>query len=433
MAMERAATVTVSEQVRMQLNGETPALMDYLKTVKARDAGKSTYDDEPWEDDEKYATADTYRSVVTILMWIVKIVTLWPLLFLLFLPAALYLRVVVALAPCPLVSARSLKHFQLVMVVSHIILLPFFVVALASLLLDYACYYFFGALWCTLTCSWSNWTLSQIVLEPYRGGPPLWQYSVDYLVATMGQLTRRGALFMAAGHAWCVVVVPIDKYWVRANPFLYKLEHRFINQVCTKPCSASLGAETVGLLELLSRFKVTKEQGEAISNFEFAPHYPFPPSERRWHGGMQTLERTLLGCYFTTTMLTHSTHNHCGHGGSFEQLVLSNECVRPEFRVMLWYNNPFHPCTGYVEVNILKSRIDGTFRLEHPMWLVTSRSPRESGTINHKSGVMYVDDLFVQHVLPDYQAEVDKEVAEHLSNLELDPDSGLVVTTWCSL
>ena len=46
-------------------------------------------------------------------------------------------------------------------------------------------------------------------------------------------------------------------------------------------------------------------------------------------------------------------------------------------QVTLWHNNPFHSCTGWVEFNIQEDKVDGTHRYEHPMWLVSSRSPIE--------------------------------------------------------
>ena len=45
---------------------------------------------------------------------------------------------------------------------------------------------------------------------------------------------------------------------------------------------------------------------------------------------------------------------------------------------MLWYNNPFHFFTGWVEASITNgepSQTDKVFGGEHPMWLVSCRSP----------------------------------------------------------
>lgn len=50
----------------------------------------------------------------------------------------------------------------------------------------------------------------------------------------------------------------------------------------------------------------------------------------------------------------------------------------PIYRVMLWYNNPYHFYTGFVEASPstgLPSQPDKPASGEHPMWLVTGRSP----------------------------------------------------------
>jgi hypothetical protein len=75
---------------------------------------------------------------------------------------------------------------------------------------------------------------------------------------------------------------------------------------------------------------------------------------------------------------------------------LSNSAKVSCYRVVLWYNNPYHVFTGYVEANLStggKSETDKPDSLEHPMWLVTSRSPLLSSR-DSITGPGCVDKLF---------------------------------------
>lgn len=50
-------------------------------------------------------------------------------------------------------------------------------------------------------------------------------------------------------------------------------------------------------------------------------------------------------------LIVHTTHANRNDGNSTEQYVASNSCKLPLFRVMLWYNNPYHMLTGWVEAS----------------------------------------------------------------------------------
>eukprot|EP00438_Fugacium_kawagutii_P031674 Skav232903 [mRNA] locus=scaffold1477:473180:473686:- [translate_table: standard] len=76
-------------------------------------------------------------------------------------------------------------------------------------------------------------------------------------------------------------------------------------------------------------------------------------------------------------MIVHTTHANCCDGESTEQHLASNSCQLPIWRVMLWYNNPYHFYTGWVEASSStgeSSQIDKRDGFEHPMWLVSGRS-----------------------------------------------------------
>ena len=140
--------------------------------------------------------------------------------------------------------------------------------------------------------------------------------------------------------------------------------------------------------------------------WNFAPHYPLPPDDRRWCIGMQAGGSASGVAKFT--LLVHTTHAESTNNywkdemksdlnkEATEQFILSNCVHSPVYRVMLWYSNPFHFFTGFVEASISRggdSQPDKYLGGEHPMWLVSAHSPflsdRESLT-----GVGMIDQFF---------------------------------------
>lgn len=82
--------------------------------------------------------------------------------------------------------------------------------------------------------------------------------------------------------------------------------------------------------------------------------------------------------------------------------VLSNSVKEPVYRVMLWYNNPFHFFTGWVEASVSNggkaqgnTKCDGG---EHPMWLLTARTRLVSGRKSFTGSGMI--DAFFDYWLP---------------------------------
>jgi hypothetical protein len=70
---------------------------------------------------------------------------------------------------------------------------------------------------------------------------------------------------------------------------------------------------------------------------------------------------------------------------------------------MLWYDNPYHFFTGFVEASIstgLPSQPKKKHGGEHPMWIVTSHSPLLSER-SSKTGVGMIDQFF-DHWLPTF-------------------------------
>ena len=74
---------------------------------------------------------------------------------------------------------------------------------------------------------------------------------------------------------------------------------------------------------------------------------------------------------YKMTLLVHTTHAHVEARGIKEFSLVSASASIPLYRVMLWYNNPYHFLTGFVEAsasNGLPSQPDKPDSGEHPMW-----------------------------------------------------------------
>lgn len=162
--------------------------------------------------------------------------------------------------------------------------------------------------------------------------------------------------------------------------------------------------------------------------WNFVPHYPYPPPHRRWAIGLQAGGSCNTPAKFT--LLVHATHAISDAGGSegvksTEQFVLSNSVHSPCYRVMLWYSNPFHFFTGFVEASISNggdSQPDKFLGGEHPMWLITGKSPFLSGR-DSMTGVGMIDSFF-DNWLPIFVHEcrrlthLDNQMIVHNKSLE---------------
>lgn len=121
--------------------------------------------------------------------------------------------------------------------------------------------------------------------------------------------------------------------------------------------------------------------------------------------------------YLKFVLIVHATHSHRTDGDCTEQLVLSSSCKAPVYRVMLWYNNPYHFLTGWVEAQSTtgqSSQLEKADGGEHPMWLVAGHSwlgaARDSFT---GPGVL---DAFFDYWLPVYVHEVRYSHRRHLGH-----------------
>jgi len=227
----------------------------------------------------------------------------------------------------------------------------------------------------------------------------------DFFVAVMGQCARQrvGETLYMVSCMW--LLMPWLKYYINCNPFIYKLDHRLCQQISTT-------MEDVGTPQqvsetsrgIISHSRQTREQANRIDIWSFVPHYPYPPKDRRWALGLQAGGTDYPGKF---TLIVHTTHAVSEAGGSTEQFVLSNSVEQPIYRVMLWYSNPFHFLTGWVEASVsngMPSQPQKKFGGEHPMWLVTAHSKMVSGRGGFTGSGMI--DAFFDYWLPVFVHEM---------------------------
>ena len=92
-----------------------------------------------------------------------------------------------------------------------------------------------------------------------------------------------------------------------------------------------------------SQFEHAEGLAERLDIWPFVPHYPYPPPSRDWALGLQAAgtEGALHGMF----LVVHTTHalqmgtTTLRHPDYF---CYSNSMEQPVWRVMLWYNNPYH-------------------------------------------------------------------------------------------
>ena len=185
---------------------------------------------------------------------------------------------------------------------------------------------------------------------------------------------------------------------------------------------------------IISRSFHEKGLRDNITRWSFIPHYPFPPKDRAWALGMQCGGTWKLALWVHTThallldtddpvyadQIPKGTNPDSVHlkpvlelaservlsifapGHKFPKcrqnqnfLVLSNSACRGIYRVMLWYNNPYHFFTGFVEAEWSSgypSQLDKISSGEHPMWLLC---PERSYLVGHREGRVY---LYIQYL-----------------------------------
>jgi len=236
--------------------------------------------------------------------------------------------------------ARGCGFVLIFYVFMPILMLPFGLLAATSLLYDYAFYYLFGIpLWFARGSPSRAGSLA--VLAPFRTGPFVWTHCVDFLVCVLGQCMRNGmgatdscahrllSFFEVATQlTYTVLAVPLIKYWINSNPWAFDLRQRYVQQISTTGKDMPPQVLSMTLRRLISRCKQRRSLTGLLDNWAFLPHYPYPPSSRRYALGMQQYKQKFF-------LLVHLTHATSEARGVREQLLLSGSAPMPVYRVML--------------------------------------------------------------------------------------------------
>lgn len=400
---------TANETDRQRVNGETAAQMAWALATKSADDGATDHSvDEVWVQQCRLVDTDSFVWAAAACFLSIKLLLLWLPSFLAALPPALLAHAYGACLPRPCDSPPRTALFYLVIgLIGSLLLLPLGALALVGLLLDYLFYYFCGSFYWFFVRGAPSRAASLNTIRPFKGGIRSWVcwYPIDIMVCLMGQSLRQGAqIHKCLGSlevAYCIatmlIIMPTLKYWFNSNPWAYDLSKtRFVQQITTS--MADIPDWKPACKAIISQTKLPTDVN--LDDWLFVPHYPHPPPGRRWAVGMQQGSRRVM-------LLTHTLHATAEAIGSTEQFLLSNSAKEPVYRVMLWHDNPYHFFTGWVEAGVstgAPSQLDKPNGGEHPMWLVTSRSPMLSKRGSF-TGVGAIDSFF-DSWLPQFVDEV---------------------------
>jgi len=201
------------------------------------------------------------------------------------------------------------------------------------------------------------------------------------------------------------LLMPWFKYYINCNPWIYDLDHRLCQQISTDMQDLGTAKQVAATSrEIISQARQCPQMARRLDLWSFVPHYPYPPPNRRWALGLQAGGSEFPGRF---TLIVRTTHAVSKAGGCREQFVLSNSCELPIYRVMLWYSNPFHFLTGWVEASISNGRPSQPKKNlggEHPMWLVTAKTPLVAGRDSMTGSGMI--DAFFDYWLPVFVHEM---------------------------
>jgi hypothetical protein len=377
-------------------NGETLAQMRHA--LKIKKTQKYMSKDVPWKHNPSLATTDKYCKITSLLFMAPKLIVFaLPLLVLAF-PVTAAARLYGIFLKTP--TERIVRHCGFITFTIFLVpfALPFTLMTIIAFFVDCVFYYIFAVpYYLYRLCSENGTSLkgSLDFIQPYRNGPSVILNVVDFFVALIGQTLREGMIQSTIGLAFMVILVPWMKYYINTNPWLYNLEERFIQQITTSMKDMAVPKVAGAIRDIISQAK----QGDEIENDEehwsFVPHYPYPPSGRNWCLGMQEGGHKNL-VFYLIVHVTHALKMKKMERRDPNFLVLSSCVEVPLYRVMLWYNNPYHLFTGYVEASVStggKYQPDKIYGGEHPMWLLTSRSPFLTDR-DSKVGVGWIDKFF---------------------------------------
>jgi len=423
---KRWEAVTVSAKLRMKLNGESEEQVAHAKAIKEaggvslpesfgpdtpEERKRDTSSDQDWHiDNSDFARRSDCYVLVTTFLWLGPKILIFalPMLACHVLPMAL-IRLYMSVLPDKTFQVSRSKSFYVVFTFTLMLALPAAVLIVLSYILDYIAYYFFCLLFCTCTCRWRQAMASLKKIQPYRNGPSVVLHLTDLFVALVGQTSRQTVCETTYMVSCMWLLMPWLKYYINCNPWIYDLGHRLCQQISTEMADLK-GPDNVAdtARYIISCTREDRNTADRIDIWSFVPHYPFPPPDRRWALGLQAGGTQYPGKF---TLIVHTTHAIQSVRGVTEQFVLSNSCEQPIYRVMLWYNNPFHFLTGWVEASVstgMPSQPDKALGGEHPMWLVTGHSPQVAGRSSFTGSGMI--DAYFDYWLPAFVHEMRYQV-----------------------
>jgi len=397
--------------------GETKEQMECAEKILAENLDTSI--DAEWEV-HSFGIVDVYTVVVMVVFFLPKLLIFYPMLWIFLFPPVFCNWIYVKMLPQPLVSiSRSSCTWTLHVVLQYAMSIPAQLLVLVNYCIDNFLWLAAGVFWCTITCGWGRWWRNIKVLRPFTGGPSLYLHFPDCVAAAAGMIFRQGLFEFMRSFPMMFILNPWVKYWVIANPFLFDFSDklRFITQIGQKMNDMPLEGIDENFRKCISNCKHLEKNREILDSKFFCPHYPFPPPGRQWAVGMQYASRI--------TTFVHTTHLRGEVGNAF---VLSTSCHVPEYRVMLWHNNPFHIYTGYVEASITHGRPSQQHKQyggEHPMWLVNGRNYLGAHRkVNFSIGWI---DVFFDEFIPHFQHFIRGNVRgweEADEHLKADPGRG---------
>jgi len=270
----------VPDDAPLKVNGETSAAMKHARKLRATDVDTSR--DEPWEVDPSLALNDSFVLLTSKLWLYPKLLLLWLPTMLLLLPYAALAHVYGTCLPIPTDTVKRDTGFGACLLLARLCFTPVFVIGAASLLLDYLLYYVFGGAFFFACCCGSGpaktmarYRTSQQVIAPYRAGPPI--FFSDVFICSMGQALRNGTVEHALSFATMLLVMPWLKYYVNANPLIYPLRERYVQQISTS--LADIGVDTVHekAREIISRSRQEGDLAQRLDLWRFCPHCESSP------------------------------------------------------------------------------------------------------------------------------------------------------------
>lgn len=392
-------------------NGETIAQMKHALRVHTNQ--KCTDKDVCWKSDPTLASTDKYCMITSYIFFGLKIIVFVCPLLLLALPITLMAKGYGMFLAMPTERVNRSCCFWICWAILLPFALPFIIIAVIAFYFDCIFYYIFSVPWYISRICVGNTPKMKDdydCLKPYRNGPSIFCHLPDLFVVMVGQTLRQGVIETTGKLAFMIILVPWIKYYINTNPWLYHLDERFVQQISTSMIDMELSKVADECRTIISQAKQLDHVQDDQDQWSFAPHYPYPPPHRNWALGFQAAGSSATGM-FLIVHTTHALKMNKIEKRDPNYFVLSNSVELPIYRVMLWYNNPYHFFTGYVEASVStggehqKIKKNGG---EHPMWLVTSRSPMLTSRTS-KFGVGWIDHFF-DYWLPFFVFEIRKLV-----------------------